>query len=123
MRLSLVWYYPFFSGILLGFTAIVLHECGHIASALLLGVRVKRVGLNSKGLFTVREQGTARENLIISLAGPAVNLVLVGLAPWFPAFALANVCCVLANTLPVEGSDGYRVAACWHRLRQAESVG
>jgi Zn-dependent protease len=49
-----------------------------------------------------------------------VNLVLLILEPWFPLFSLANVCCVLANLLPIDGSDGYRVAECLRRIRQGE---
>lgn len=48
------------------------NECGHLATAFLIGVRVKQVGLKwNKGLFTVRESGTVPQNLAISLAGPA----------------------------------------------------
>ena len=79
----------------------ILHECGHLAVATALGVRVKRVGIQwNKGLFTVRERGTSHQNLLIALAGPLVNLLLIAVEPWFPLFSLANVCCVLANMLP-----------------------
>lgn len=97
----------------------VAHECGHIAAAVALGVRVKKVGVQwNRGLFTVREGGSAVQNLIIALAGPSVNLFLIALEPWFPVFGLANICCVLANMLPLEGSDGLRVALCWREIRQ-----
>src|SRR5258708_2983606 len=87
-----------------------------------LAVRVKRVGIQwNKGLFTVRDRGTVNQNLIIALAGPSVNLLLIVVDPWFPVFSLANVCCVLANMLPIEGSDGYRVADCWRRIRKGET--
>ena len=111
--------YPFISGIALGVVAMVLHECGHLAIAAALGVRIKRVGVQwNKGIFTVREQGTVQQNLLIALAGPAINLLLVGTEPWYPVFSLANFCYALANMLPIEGSDGFRVAACWRQIRQ-----
>lgn len=110
---------PFFRGIAVGIIAMALHECGHIMAAYLLGVRVKQVGMQwSRGLFTVRETGTVRQNLLISLAGPAVNVLLVGTGPWMPVFSLANFCYGLANMLPIEGSDGFRIADCWRRLRE-----
>src|SRR5437016_5942029 len=96
---------PFFSGVGIGLLAMVLHECGHLAAAVLLDVPIKKVGLKwNKGLFTVRDQGTVRQNLLIALAGPLVNLLLVAAGEWFPVFGLANVCYALANTLPIEGS-------------------
>jgi Zn-dependent protease len=112
---------PFGSG--LGLLAMVLHECGHLAAAVALGVRVKRVGIQwNKGIFTVREQGTVNQNLMIALAGPSVNLLLMAVEPWFPMFSLANLCCVLANMLPIEGSDGFRVADCWRRIREGKQA-
>ncbi len=114
---------PVFLGFGLGILAMVLHECGHLAMAAALGVRIKRIGIQwKKGLFTVRERGTVNQNLLISLAGPSVNLLLIAVEPWFPMFSLANLCCVLANMLPIEGSDGFRVADCWRRIREGELV-
>ncbi len=119
--MHLRWFYPFFFGLGVGLIAMVLHECGHIAVAIGLGVRVKRVGIEwNKGLFTVRDQGTVRQSLLIALAGPFVNMLLVGSEPWHPVFALANFCYALANMLPIEGSDGFRIAACWRRIREEE---
>lgn len=117
--MHLKWFYPFFLGLGVGLIAMVLHECGHIVAALGLGVRVKRVGIEwNKGLFTVRDQGTVRQNLVIALAGPFVNMLLIGSEPWYPVLALANLCYALANMLPIEGSDGFRIAACWRRIRE-----
>lgn len=112
---------PVMQGFALGVIAMILHECGHLAAAAALGVRVKRVGVQwNKGFFTVREQGTVNQNLLIALAGPCVNLLLIIVEPWFPLFSLANVCCVAANMLPIDGSDGFRVAECWRRIREGE---
>lgn len=112
---------PFLAGIGLGLLAMILHECGHLAAAIALDVPVRKVGLKwNKGLFTVREQGTLHQNLMIALAGPLVNLLLVASGAWFPVFGLANLCYALANTLPIHGSDGMRIADCWSRVRRGK---
>ena len=112
---------PFLKGTALGLIAMSLHECGHMGAAAALGVRVKRVGIDwKKGFFTVREKGTDQQNLVIALAGPFVNLCLLVLEPWCPLFSLANFSCALANMLPIDGSDGFRVAECWRRMRQGK---
>jgi Zn-dependent protease len=113
------WLYPFCNGFGLGVIAMLLHECGHLAASLVLGVRVKNVGMKwNKGLYMVREQGSARQNLLIAAAGPVVNLMLIATEPWIPLFSLANFCYALANMLPIDGSDGLRIASCWQQLRK-----
>ena len=63
------------------------------------------------------EQGTPVQNLIVAAAGPVTNILLIATAHWAPVFALANFCYAIANTLPIEGSDGYRIALCWQQVR------
>jgi Zn-dependent protease len=122
MRAVLQWFLPFLSGLSLGVLAMVLHECGHLVAAGACGVQVKRVGFQwNRGLYTRRERGSARENLLIALAGPFTNFILLATAPWFPMFSLANFCYALANMLPTEGSDGFRVAACWREIRESKT--
>jgi Zn-dependent protease len=112
---------PVIYGLAMGTAAMLLHESGHLAAAAALGVRVKSIGVDwRRGLFTVREMGTLRQNMLIALAGPSVNLLLLILEPWFPMFSLANFCCVMANMLPIDGSDGFRVARCWREIRQGQ---
>ncbi len=102
------WFYPFFAGVFVGVLAMSLHELGHIAMALMIGVRVKHVGLAWKGIYTVREAGPPVKNIIVSLAGPAVNMLLCFCLPISFNFALANFCIGLGNLIPIRGSDGYR---------------
>ena len=95
---------------LMGIPAILLHECGHIAVALLCGVKVKKVGLSRLGFYTVREPGPRWANVVISFAGPLVNLLLAALLRnSFPAFAWVNVIAFGYNLLPIPHSDGRRI--------------
>src|SRR6185312_990137 len=93
--------------------AVVLHESTHIAAATLLGVRVKRIGLNWKGPYLVREPGTPAQNLVISAAGPGINLLLALLWPIAPQFAVVNLILGSSNLLPIKGLDGERVWKLW----------
>jgi len=114
---GLHWCIPILIGMGYGLAAMAFHEAAHIVAALALGVKVKKIGLAWKGMYTVREPGTPKKNLFISLAGPLMNFALILSWPWLPIFGLANVVCVVANILPVEGSDGARVRACWRQMR------
>lgn len=117
------WFFPFMNGLGPGIIAMLLHECGHITAVLVLGLHVRKVGIKwNKGLYTVRQGGTAYQNLLIAAAGPFVNLLLVGRGPWLPLFGMANFCYALANMLPIDGSDGVRVAECWRQLREGNGT-
>ena len=119
---GLLWLFPILHGLGLGVLAMLLHECGHLVTAFILGLRVKRVGMKwNRGLYTVRQQGTPLQNLLVAAAGPFTNLLLIPLASWIPLFGLANLCYALANMLPIDGSDGFRVAACWQQMRTEHS--
>lgn len=121
MHIHLSWFYPVFEGLLLGILGMALHEAGHLAMALAVGVKVKNVGFCWKGMYTVREAGPPLKNLIISLAGPAVNLALLFTWPWAREFALANLCFTVFNLIPIKGSDGDRAMTCWDQLRDARA--
>jgi stage IV sporulation protein FB len=115
---ALHWLSPFINGLGLGVIAMLLHECGHLVAAMLLGVRVKNVGMKwNKGLYIVRERGTTQQSLLIALAGPFTNLLLIATSIWVPLFGAANLCYAIANLLPIEGSDGFRIASCWRQIR------
>lgn len=96
--------------------AALCHEAGHIICARYLGLKIRRVGFNWRGLYVVRQQGSAVQNLAVSVSGPVVNLVLAGtmiLGPWFGAgavtFGLCNLAVGLYNLLPIPCSDGRRI--------------
>jgi Zn-dependent protease len=114
--LDLRWYIPVLQGLGYGLAAMAFHEAAHILVALALGIKIKKIGLAWKGMYTVRESGTPKKNLFISLAGPLMNFALLLSWHWLPIFGMANLVCVVANILPVAGSDGARVRACWRQI-------
>jgi Zn-dependent protease len=115
------WFIPVLEGFLLGVLALGLHEAGHALAAVAVGVRVKGIGLNWKGLYLRREAGTPGRNLVISAAGPLTNLLLVVLWALWPRFGLANACYMLFNVLPLPGADGERVLRCWLQMLEARA--
>lgn len=114
---DLQWFFPIAKGALFGLLAMALHEAGHICASLVVGVRVKRVGMGWKGMYTVREAGPPEKNATISLAGPLTNLALMAFWPWLPIFGLANFCCGACNLVPIPGSDGKRILKCLREMR------
>jgi len=121
--LHLQWYFPVFQGMGLGLLAMVFHEGAHIGAAVTLGIKVKKVGMGWKGMYTVRDAGTPRENLLISFGGPIMNLSLLVCWPYSPMFGLANLCCGVVNLLPIEGSDGARILRCWRQMQGTDMRG
>jgi len=119
--LHFAWFIPVFEGFLLGVLALGLHEAGHALAALAVGVRLKGIGLNWKGLYLRREAGTPWRNLVISTAGPMTNLLLVVLWAWWPEFGLANACYMLFNVLPLPGADGERMLRCWRQVMETRA--
>ena len=114
-----LWLVPFVNGVGLGVLAMLLHEFGHLVTAYMLGMRIRRVGFHwRKGIYIRREQGSPIESLMIALAGPMVNVIMIPLGHSVPLFALANCCYALVNLLPIDGSDGSRVAFCCRSLWQ-----
>lgn len=88
--------------------AIILHEAAHVVAARSLGINVKRVGMSWKGVYIVREPGAPSANLITTLAGPFMNLLLVATWPVSHEFAFVNLIFAISNLLPIAGSDGQR---------------
>lgn len=120
---DLAWFVPAINGILFGLLAMVLHELGHICVAQALGLKVKDIGLNWKGMYTVREAGPPEINLQVSLAGPLTNFALVALWSVSPVFGLANLVVGLCNVLPIPGSDGKRALNCLREMRASRAKG
>lgn len=113
---------PVVNGVLFGLLAMVLHEIGHLCVAQGLGLKVKHVGLNRKGMYTVREAGPPEINLQVSLAGPLTNFALMALWPMSPVFGLANLFVGACNLLPIQGSDGERALICLREMREGKTT-
>jgi len=114
---------PVLSFLVAGVVALALHEAAHVAVARAVGVRVKRVGINWRGPFIVREPGEPRANLYIAVAGPATNLVLAILF-WTaaPLFARINLVLGLSNLLPIQGADGSRALEAMREVKTRARV-
>lgn len=99
--------------------ASAMHEAGHFAALLALG---SRPSLISVGVFGVRVvQGASspvgyRGNILVSLAGPLVNLIsygcllLTGAGGSVPA--MVHLTLAIFNLLPVEPLDGGQALFC-----------
>lgn len=112
------------------FGSVTLHELGHIGASALFGGRTLGVTLYPFGGVAqlTRESRSGLEEIVVALAGPAVNFVLAGLAalpllllgpvePFF-AFAGVNLALGLFNLIPAFPMDGGRVlrGALWRGL-------
>lgn len=110
-----------FSGLQLGFAvgaavaaSLLLHEVGHMLAAILLRVPVHEFGLCLKGAYNRRSYANCRrDEVLISVAGPLMNLLLVFPLAWIPVIgthlALCNLLLCAGNLLPLPSSDGLRV--------------
>lgn len=120
--LNLHWCLPILRGMGAGLVAMAVHEAAHVFAAMSLGISVKRVGLGWRGVYTVRDPGPPGRNLLVSLAGPLTNLVLILLWHWWPTFGLANLFVGGVNLLPIEGSDGARIQRCWEQMHEKDRL-
>ena len=94
--------------------SLLLHEVGHILAATLLGVQVREFGLCIKGAYNRRAPASRRrDEVLISTAGPLMNLILVFPLMFVPRIgtplALCNLMLCVFNLLPLPSSDGLRI--------------
>jgi hypothetical protein len=93
--------------------AMFLHEGGHYLVARLLSLKVHRFGIGPKGPYVLREQGAPVQDFLVSIAGPAVNLLLLSLWALWPFFGVANL--FFAATLFL--TDGRHARAAWRLIQ------
>lgn len=114
---------------------LLVHEVAHLVAGALVGLRPHALEINGGGLGAVlsadpddrpraRQRRRARQQVVVSLAGPlsALPLALLGCAliadPAVLAMWLAACAGSLAQLLPRDGSDGYRLLLALRQLRQ-----
>ncbi|MGE5449909.1 MAG: site-2 protease family protein [Methanomassiliicoccales archaeon] len=99
-------------------TGLFMHEMAHAVVAVFFGVKVTRVELLPFGGQAVIEDIMAlrpEKEIMVALAGPAVSLLLAGVAyfwrqvPLVNTFLLANLFLALFNLLPALPLDGGRL--------------
>ncbi len=117
------WFLSLSGTLFLGLLAMVLHETGHLVTSLMVGIKVKSVGLCMKGMYVVREAGPPAKNLVVSLAGPLTNVALL-LLFWHTSrtFTLANMCLAICNLVPIRGSDGDRAWTCVEEMQKEATL-
>ena len=94
---------------------LVAHEAGHAMTAIATHTKVSAIGFCLKGAYLRRSRAKGGIEILISIAGPMVNLLLAILL-WSPhgiqAFlAQMNAFLFLINMWPHRGSDGQRILA------------
>lgn len=104
--------------VLISLFSSLLHECGHLLALLFCSGKAERIVFSASGMRIDRGlscEMSFRSEIIISLSGPAVNLLISfvslmvyyfkGAAAAFDIFAV-NAIIALFNLLPVESLDG-----------------
>ncbi len=108
--------------------SLLLHEMGHMLAAIMLRVPVREFGLRLKGAYNRRACASrGRDEVLISAAGPLMNLLLVLPLLYIPLIgtklALCNLSLCIGNLLPLQSSDGTRILrTIWAPNRAGEVV-
>jgi len=94
--------------------SLLLHEAGHMLTAIFLRVPVREFGLRLGGAYNRRACATCRrDEILIAASGPLMNLLLVVpliLVPRLgPELATFNLVLGVFNLLPFPSSDGLRI--------------
>lgn len=113
--------------------SVLLHELGHALTALRFGVGISSITMYPiGGVARLMSRPTPREELWITIAGPAVNLVLAVVAytvldvvseevrSFLSQFAAINIGLLLFNMLPAFPMDGGRLLRAGLALRMDE---
>ena len=99
--------------ILMGFALV--HELGHLASGILLGLKVKSVNIMPFGVSINFEDYSNKyimKKIIIAIAGPLMNLIIVILGicnEWEQDIIYSNMLIGMFNLIPLYPLDGGRI--------------
>jgi Zn-dependent protease len=105
--------------------SLLLHELGHVLIASVYGVKVRKIGLATRGGYTVRESSGRRwVEAQSAAAGPLVNLLIFVIlrsagGAVAPAVANANLVLAIGNLIPIGRTDGWRL---WQAISSLETV-
>lgn len=92
--------------------AALLHELGHMTVILSLGIGIREIRILPYGfeIYTARAYRSFSEEIAVSLAGCAVNLItfaaLIGFGGYAEMLASASLALGLLNIMPIVGLDG-----------------
>jgi Zn-dependent protease len=106
---------------------LLLHEVGHVAAATAFGVPVREFGICAYGAYTRRARSDRRrDEIMISFAGPLMNLLLAVPIILLPKIgiqlAFCNLTLFAVNLLPISSSDGSRILDLIRNPKRALSV-
>lgn len=100
----------------------LLHELGHLIAGIILKLKPKKMEINSFGLAITFEgigenfsKSANQKKIIIAMAGPIVNVLLIFLALFLPndinkeLVIYANIILLMVNLLPIYPLDGGRI--------------
>ena len=96
-----------------------LHECGHILMLSVCHGRIRTLKMHSRGIGLETNVLSYKNELLVSLAGPVVSLILfLCFLPFFKKSPMLLFCCFsnliifTLNILPIYPLDGGRVLFC-----------
>ena len=96
-------------------SAVLLHEAGHTAMALLFHGQIRSIRLMPTGIsISLSRASSYREEFFVALAGPLMNILSAILSPLFsPALSqtmlTVSLLLALINLLPIRTIDGGRM--------------
>jgi Zn-dependent protease len=106
--------------------SLLAHELGHMVVGLLIGARVHAFGFCLFGTYIRRNKEDGLAEIMISAAGPLINLLIVmllwnqtGVLNWL---AQMNLVLLVLNLLPAFNSDGQRLLQEMKRLSRSQTA-
>ncbi|MBQ3183016.1 MAG: hypothetical protein IJB57_05055 [Clostridia bacterium] len=90
------------------FLSIFLHELGHLFVMAVFGIGIEKVTVLPIGIDIKRREKyiSYPKELILALAGIAVNLIVFFICKKYEFFAYTNLLYALINLIPIKGLDG-----------------